>query len=376
MARRRKAPRKVLYCPPGFTPPRHVAEYRHKREVREPTWYIVHLDTERSCYAPLEREDIANQALAEYLIDARRDERAPDLLISEVLLHYCEERPHDPDKRFSDRQRQRWIASTRSRCKRLLPVFGHMQAHELSVHACRNYHTKRTADGAAPETVRRELGLLRAALGWAVARGRLPVLPAVWCPAQHRVPRPMLSRSDVARILLSARRERQPEMARAFCLLVRLMIHTGHRYEAVMDLKFAPWRDGGYIDNGRGLIDFNRGDGHRTSKGRSRMRVPRRLRVAMLAAERRSASGFAIDCIRCRWSYREAWVRILARAGLAATRKSGGYTFHDLIHHGITERLRAGGSVWHVASHSGRSEKMVRDVYGHWIDDEFADADR
>ena len=103
---------------------------------------------------------------------------------------------------------------------------------EVTPQNCINYAEKR---GRAPGTVRRELGVLQAAINWAHKNGRLTRSVAVQLPEGAQPRDRWLTRQEAARLIRASRTQK----ARLYMpLFILIGLYTGRRKEAILSLRW------------------------------------------------------------------------------------------------------------------------------------------
>ncbi len=127
----------------------------------------------------------------------------------------------------------------------LAPFWGNLTADKVSDITCRDYEMAR---GVASSTVRRELGVLQTAINYSIKRGVLSQQINVTLPSHGKPKERYLTRSELASLLWHS-----PKHLRRFVLI---SIYTGRRKRAVLDLKWKPSANAGWIDLNRGMIHF------------------------------------------------------------------------------------------------------------------------
>src|SRR5262245_47703500 len=128
---------------------------------------------------------------------------------------------------------------------------------EVTKEACRRYWAAR---GRSAGTVRRELGVLRAAINHSHREGRITRPVVVHLPDKPDSRDRWLSRSEAAALLRAALRE--PRVRMYLPLFVLLGIYTGNRKEAILSLRWSQ------VDLQGHRIDFNGPGARRTNKRR------------------------------------------------------------------------------------------------------------
>lgn len=130
---------------------------------------------------------------------------------------------------------------TRAAKKAVLKFFSGHEPHEVTRDECRAYIAARRGEGRSDGTIRKELGVLAAALRWADRRTpaefEMPPVP----PARTR----FLTREEVARLL-----EASPAHVKSF---VHVALATGARREAILAMTWAAHVDFGAL-GGQGTL--------------------------------------------------------------------------------------------------------------------------
>lgn len=170
--------------------------------------------------------------------------------------------------------------------KALLPFWEENVVGDVTPATCQRYARER---GKSDATVRRELGVLKAAIGVAHTEGHLLHRVPVWMPDKPEGKDRWLTKAEAARLLNVARTGRA-DTRLYLPLFILIALYTGARKEAVLSLRWPQ------VDLERGQIDFARGR-RKTSKGRTRGQpIPDRLMTFLRLAYRRRMSdvGFVI----------------------------------------------------------------------------------
>jgi len=351
--------------------------FERRRAGRQPAWLI--LDGKNQIVAARgegSREE-AEKALGEYLKGKHRTvrDRDPDEVpIAEILKFYL-------DRRAGELARPDILGYAVSP---LAEFWGEAMAGAIKGASCRAYAAWRTAQprpqfkdpAIAPRiaaaTVRRELGVLAAAINFAYREGMLLRQVPVTMPPPAQARERHLSRSEVAALLWGALGfSRGPDglvtrhrhgAARHLCRFILLGVYTATRHDAILRLRWLPSTDSGWVDLDRGLI-YRAGSAERPTKKR---RPPLPIPGALLPHLRRwramgSASGYVVEFAgKPVLKERAAWNAARRRAGLGED-----VVPHILRHTCATMLLRAGVSVWDVAGYLGTSEAVIRTTYGH-----------
>ena len=219
--------------------------------------------------------------------------------------------------------------------------------------ACRQYAVER---GVSDGTIRRELGVLRAALNVAVREGWKMTAPYVALPPKPAGRERWLTRDEVAALLAACRTPRRRHMARA----ILIGVYTGTRPGAIKALRWERNPDAGWIDADAGLL-FRRGAASRTSKKRQTPApLPRQL-AAHVRRWREDGVGTVIH-----WAgrpvnrFRHGWSEALNRAELGPE-----VTPHVLRHTAITWAMQRGAPVAEACGYFGVSQRTMEDTYVH-----------
>lgn len=260
-----------------------------------------------------------------------------------MLAAYAEE--HGPDL-ASDAARETLAYNIEA----LLGFWASMTASQINGEACRAYAAHRQR---APGTVHRELSVLSAAMGHAVAAERLEARRPMWMPAKGPGRERWLTRAEAAALLRAARAEPQSRMH--LPLFILLGLYGGARPGAILELR---WDQ---IDLERGRIDWRRPDGRRTNKGRARTPIPRRLMTFLRLARRRGWTTGPVVHIDGQpvGSIKKSFAAACRRAGLE------GVTPHVLRHTCGTWLAQAGVPLWDVAGYLGHTQARTTELYAH-----------
>lgn len=289
---------------------------------------------------------VAEKALANYIASRDRPSGPSEptsFLISDVLELYAREHG----------QNVRSPARIGYAIDALLGFWGKLTVSTIKGETCRRYAKWR---GKADGTVRRELGVLRAALQHCHREGYLLYAPPVVLPEKPAAKDRWLTRDEAARLLWAAYRSQRGKHLARFILVG---LYTGTRKQATLGLQFVPNTTGGWVDVDQGVL-YRRGEGERDSKKR---RTPARLPNRLLAHLRRwRADG-------CRYVVEYQGSRIAdVQNGFEAAREAAGLagvTPHTLKHTAITWAMQRGAKSWDAASYFGTSVQTIESTYGH-----------
>ena len=250
------------------------------------------------------------------------------------------------------------------------------------------------------QTVRRELGVLSAAIGYAHKEHRLLYPVVVAMPDKAPVRERWLTRSEAAKLLWASlgfrhiasdritrreiwRRTAEDQVvskagraeggkaqgkSRHLARFILAGLYTGTRPTAILGVKWLPTTSGGYVDLSARIL-YRRGQGEGESSKR-RTPVPLSWRItAHLRRWKRTGGSHVVEfdglpALRIRRS----WNTARRVAGLGSE-----VTPHILRHTFATWAVRDGVSFGMVALAIGTTERIVRDVYGHHGPDHLRD---
>lgn len=250
-------------------------------------------------------------------------------------------------------------ASTAGRMEHLLDFWGALNVNAVTPGRCSLYTTRRRAK-ASDGTIRRELGILRAALNHAVREGRLARAPFVQLPDSPPGRDRWLTRGEAARLLNAARNGHRS--TRGYLpLFIMLALYTGARKGALLDLRWPQ------VDLERNRIDLNPIGRKRTNKGRATIPIPRKLRTFLVLAKRRgsdlghviAAGGHQVKDIK------RAFASAVEAAGLADV------TPHTLRHTCGTWLAQKAVPLFEIAGWLGQTSERTAALYAHHSPDHF-----
>lgn len=300
------------------------------------TYYVLYGDRQRT-RSSLRTKDrtTAQIRLGQWL--ATRDAVTPDdPSVAQILAGYAED--HGKTLRGKDGLKYARVALERH-LGVLLPV-------HLTPNTSKQYAVARAREGVGPGTVLREIGVLRAALGWAVAHRWLGARPVLPDPVQRpRSRERWMDKAEAQRLLAAC----QTPHVRLF---VMLGLMTGARTSAVLEL---PWSS---VDLARRLIDFGEGHGN---KRRAIVPVNDDLLVALQAAKVSASTPYVVE-------HHGKPVRAIKKGFAAACMRAGisGVTPHVLRHTAATWMVETGElSDEEIGRMIGDKAETVRKVYGH-----------
>jgi len=231
----------------------------------------------------------------------------------------------------------------------LTDFFEGLAVADVTPQTCGRYAEKR---GRSKGTVRRELGVLRAAINYAHKCGRLTRPVAVELPERPESRDRWLSRPEAARLIRAA----CTAQARLYLpLFILLGLYTGRRKEAILSLRWPQ------VDLEGGRIDFEVPGRGRTNKKRGVIQIPPRLLPHLRRARKRGTElGYVLhingDRIK---DIKKGFAAACERAGLE------GVTPHTLRHTAATWLMQAGTDLWQAAGFLAMSMETLQRIYGH-----------
>ena len=262
-----------------------------------------------------------------------------EILITDVLTEYAKERG---PKVTAPAQMGRSIYA-------LTGFWQEKVVADVTPQNCARYAEKR---GRAPGTVRRELGVLQAAINWVHKNGRLTRSVAVQLPACPEPRDRWLTRQEAARLIRASRTQK----ARLYLpLFVLLGLYTGRRKEAILSLRWPQ------VNLDTGVIDFEIAGRQRTKKKRGKVPIPARLLPHLRRARCRGTDlGYVLHIDGGRiGNIKKGFSAACKRAGIE------GVTPHILRHTAATWLMHSGVKPWEAAGFLAMSEKTLIAVYGH-----------
>ncbi len=335
---------------------------RHRKPARlyfrrdEQQWIIRDGQTNRRTGFGLGQRAEAEAALADYLARRKPERRAGpahpgELTVGEVLAKYA-------DDRGADMASAGTLAYS---IQALAPFWADLTCDAVKGTTCRLYERERakpravtttTKTGrtisreqtAGAATVRRELGVLQAALNHAHNEGLLIHSIRLSLPDASVSRDRWLTRNEVARLLRNA----EPHVQR----FILVSLYTGRRASAVLELIWTR------VDLDAGSIRF-RADGRtENKKRRGRIHMPRQLLGHM---RRWGARGTHVVMFRGKplGSIRKGLQRAAERAGLE------GISPHVLKHTAVTWTIMRGLGVEDAAEYFDTSPETIRRHYWH-----------
>jgi integrase len=233
------------------------------------------------------------------------------------------------------------VLRTRSCVKNLTLHLGKHDHARLTERVLRSY---RLAEDMAPASVNREFAVLRAALGYAVDKGRI----------RRHQPVPLRKGAAVGKMWL------RPEQITTFLeaakkypatyLFIRLALATAQRKEAILSLR----KD--QVDWEQGVIWFSDHGLSHGARRKGRGDVPISGGLRDILQQHKNDSPYVIVSERgCRLRdlNREHWREIVTAAGAPEL------TPHNLRHTVATNLLRAGHTIYDVSKILGHANTLI-----------------
>ncbi len=322
---------------------------RPRNDGRKPVWIIRDGSRQRSTGALEHELEKAEKALADYLGENHhhtRNSRTDAALVLDALIYYSDAKAK--------------IAAP-ERIGYAIDALGHWWSDrpisDVTGANCRAYADDR---GASDGTVRRELGVLRAALNLYHAEGYIQTVPRVTLPAAPMPRERWLTKAEAEALIVAAETlERAPHLP----LFIRLGLHTGTRHAAALALQWQPNTVGGWIDlDQRMLYRAPVGD-----RRRAKRKPPSILSDAILPyleEAREKTRQYVIEyqggAVQ---SVKKSFAKACQIAGLADVIP------HTLRHTCGTWLALDGVPIWKAARYIGVSDAEFDRTYGHYHPD-------
>jgi integrase len=220
---------------------------------------------------------------------------------------------------------------------------------DVTPQTCGGYMERR---GCSADTVRRELGVLRAAINYAHRSGRITRPVAVELPERPEPRDRWLTRLEAARLIRAA----CTQQARLYLpLFILLGLYTGRRKGAILSLRWPQ------VDLQAKLINFEVAGRRRTNKRRGTVPIPPRLLPHLRRAHKRGTDlGFVLHINGQRiGDVKKGFAAACERAGL------DGVSPHTLRHTAATWLMQAGTDPWQASGFLAMSTETLLRVYGH-----------
>jgi integrase len=286
---------------------------------------------------------LAEAALGDFLHLRTRDAGPRDpaeILVTDVLADYAEEHGHETTSPWR-------IGAA---IKVLVPFWQGKSIADVNRESCRRYITVRAR---ASGTVRRELGVLRAAINHAHRSGRLTRIVSVELPDGADPRDRWLTEKEAAALLRAALRE--PRVRLHLPLFILIGLYTGQRKAAILSLRWSQ------VDLDSARIDFNSPGERRSKKRRARQPIGGRLLAHLRRARiRGSELGFVIN-------ENGSKLKDIKRGFSSACKRANleNVTPHVLRHTCATWLMQRRVPLWEAAGYLDMTPETLQRVYGH-----------
>lgn len=245
--------------------------------------------------------------------------------------------------------------------------WGDLTVSKVKGSTCRRYLAER---GVSPSTVRRELGVLQAALNYCAKEGHLLSAPLVWRPDPSPPKDRWLTRLEAAYLLRGARALRVDGRHLARFILVGL--YTGTRKTAILQLRIdQPGIDGGWVDTANGVLYRQSTRARRKAKKQPPARLSRRM-LAHISRWRDMGSSFVVADNKGNrvGDIRKGWANACQIATDMAQEKGHSIDLtdcspHVLRHTCATWLMQQGAEIWDASGFLGMSVETLQRTYGH-----------
>jgi len=232
----------------------------------------------------------------------------------------------------------------------LLPCFGDKLVYQVSSKLLGEYKVKRRAEGAAPATINKELGMVRhlfnvAVREWEWCREN-PMLRVSMEPVHNARDRWLTVEEEQDLLCFS------PPWLRE---LIIFALNTGMRRGEILGLK---WQD---VDLARGVLVVMK------SKNKERRTIPLNARVFELLVDKQSRMARSQELVFPTSENTMRDERNLTRGFYLALKKAGieNLTFHDLRHTFATRLVQAGVDLYKVQRLLGHKSPVMTQRYAH-----------
>lgn len=324
---------------PRNTRPSYRLNYR-ERPGRQGAWYLDYTDpaTGKTRSVGTGITDPAATEEAELFRDqfvtrASLPPLPPVLLIKEILEHYRQDRSGKVQA----------PATLTFSISALSRHIGNLEPHMLSR---RGYIEAREQEGVKDGTIRREIGVLRAALRLAVKDKWLASEPLLDAPSVPPPRERFLSHDEIGRLIQAA-------YLLHLKVFVVLAYHTGARKGAILDLT---WDRVKFDER---LIEYERAGRQQSNKRRASVPMNSVVVSLLQTAYELRTTDYVVE-----WrgkpvrAIRTAFDDACARAGIA------GCSPHILRHTSATHMVMAGVPLREIARYLGTTEAVVELIYG------------
>lgn len=225
--------------------------------------------------------------------------------------------------------------------------FGPLLLENITPALSREYISERRKLGRANDTIRREMGTLRAAINHCIKEGWKIISPVINLPPASPPRERWLTSEEVKRLIAEAREEH-------LRLFIVLAFTTGQRKNAILSLTWDR------VDLVNGLIDFKTPGEAQTKKYRGVVRINRLSREVLERALETAQSDYVIE-----WAgkpvsnIRRSFMTAVEAAGL-----KGKVTPHVMRHTAAVRMAMEGVPMRDIAAVLGhKSSRITEEVY-------------
>lgn len=320
--------------------------FLRERQGRSPVYVILDRGNETSTgYGP-ECSEEAEKFLSDYLASkwSTRDLVSPsNMAVADVLTAYAIE--HAPST--ADPARVGYAIDA------LMGFWGEKTVAEVKKNNCRKYAEER---GVADGTIRRELGVLRAALDYCEHEEYLLKAPVVHLPNKPSGRDRWLTREEVAKLLRVARKNPETRHIAKFILVA---VYTGTRKSAILNLGWEKSDFAGHIDIENGILYRAGAKERQTDKERTPARLPRQLLLhARLWRKNNPICVIAYRGEKVK-DIKTGWERVCRDAAITDVNR------HTLKHTAITWAMQNCATPADAASFFATSIRTIEETYLH-----------
>jgi integrase len=274
------------------------------------------------------------------LADLQASLKRPATTVAQMIEDYLEER----GRRLASPETVAFAT------RRLIPVFGHLRPDQIDAPLCRAYAAQRRRQGVGNGLIRRELGVLRAALRWH-GKGATPATFEMPAPPP---PKDVYLTREQYRALRDAART-TPHLH----LFVVLAYTSAGRKSAILELTWDR------VDFERGLIQLNRtvlspiemakSEVPRNNKRRALVPMTETAREALLKAKAAALTDYVIEYAgEPVADIKKAFRRAVERAGLPAV-----VSPHALRHTAAVHMAESGVPMAEIAQFLGHTSEAI-----------------
>lgn len=298
-------------------------------------WYVLYGPRLRSRVSTGETDRAKAEIYLSQFIAGQQEPSLDAASVREIVAGYAADR--SPKLRAPN--------ALRFSARPITDNLGDLRPEQLTPTVIRGYAAKR-GQTVGSGTILREIGTLRAALGWAASHNLIEKIPDIPNPVSAPPPRDRWLTRDEARKLLAACTE--PHVK----LFITLGLMTAARSGAILD---ATW---GGVDLKRGTINYGVGHGN---KRRALVKLNPEILTALQAAKEMACSEYVVE-------FRGKKLTTIKTGFAAACRRAKleGVTPHILRHTAATWAAMENRPLQEIARMLGDSLATVERVYAKW----------